>query len=147
MLGPNATYIPLTGVGVWRRGLASGFGVGVWRRGLASGFGVGVWRRGLASGFGVGVWRRGLTSGFGVGAYTNFRFGVGGSALGVWRRGFGVGGLASGVWRRVTQIFTFFSQRKILASGALPNASPRRQVFCALVEYRLYCINRTLGGK
>ena len=23
-------------------------------------------------------------------------------------------------------------------SGALPNASPRRQVFCVLVEYRLY---------
>ena len=38
------------------------------------------------------------------------------------------------------------SIRKILASGALPNANPRRQVFCVAVEYRLKamllkCIN------
>ena len=38
-----------------------------------------------------------LASGVGVGANANFRFGVGGLASGVWRRGFGVGGLASGV--------------------------------------------------
>ena len=30
-----------------------------------------------------------------------------------------------------------YLQRKILASGALPNANPRRQVFCVAVEYRL----------
>ena len=65
-----------------------------------------------------------------------------------WCRGLASGltqtlGLASGVWRRVTQIFTFqiptcwYPQRKILASGAVPNARSGRQVFCVLVEYRL----------
>ena len=65
-----------------------------------------------------------------------------------WRRGLASGltqilGLASGVWRRVMQIFTFliptcwYPQRKILASRALPNATPRCQVVCVLVEYRL----------
>ena len=34
----------------------------------------------------------------------------------------------------------WYPQRKILASGALPNANPRRQVFCVAVEYRLYTI-------
>ena len=32
----------------------------------------------------------------------------------------------------------WYLQRKILASGALPNANPRRQVFCVAVEYWLY---------
>ena len=31
----------------------------------------------------------------------------------------------------------WYPQCTILASGALPNASPRRQVCCVLVEYRL----------
>ena len=31
----------------------------------------------------------------------------------------------------------WYPQRKILASGTLPNAKPRRQVFCVTVEYRL----------
>ena len=31
----------------------------------------------------------------------------------------------------------WYPERKILALGALPNANPRRQVFCVLVEYRL----------
>ena len=31
----------------------------------------------------------------------------------------------------------WYLQPKILASGALPNANPRRQVFCVAVEYRL----------
>ena len=31
----------------------------------------------------------------------------------------------------------WYSQRKILALGALPNTNPRRQVFCVAVEYRL----------
>ena len=40
----------------------------------------------------------------------------------------------------------WYPQRKILASGALPNANPRCQVFCVAVEYRLnipnYSFNR-----
>ena len=31
----------------------------------------------------------------------------------------------------------WYPQRQILASGALPNAKPRHQVFCVAVEYRL----------
>ena len=31
----------------------------------------------------------------------------------------------------------WYPQRQILALGALPNAIPRRQVFCVAVEYRL----------
>ena len=59
-----------------------------------------------------------------------------------WRRG-----LASGVTQispdaRVcvgSKIPTcWYPQCKILASGALPNANPRCQVFCVAVEYRLY---------
>ena len=32
----------------------------------------------------------------------------------------------------------WYPQRQILALGALPNANPRRQVFCVAVEYRRY---------
>ena len=32
----------------------------------------------------------------------------------------------------------WYPQRQILASGALPNAKPQRQVFCVAVQYRLY---------
>ena len=46
-----------------------------------------------------------------------------------------------GLTSRKTQILALGNakiyQRKILASGALPNANPRRQVFCVAVEYRL----------
>ena len=31
----------------------------------------------------------------------------------------------------------WYSPRKILASGALPNANPRHQILCVAVEYRL----------
>ena len=54
----------------------------------------------------------------------------------------GVGGFALGDaknLRHLTQKIPtcWYPQRKILASGALPNANPRRQVFCVAVEYRL----------
>ena len=65
-----------------------------------------------------------------------------------WRRG-----LASGM----TQILELgnakiyqhvgISNAKILALGALPNANPRRQVFCVAVEYRLKDLSRfTIEG-
>ena len=39
----------------------------------------------------------------------------------------------------------WYLQHKILASRALPNANPRRQVPCVAVEYRLKCnIGRTI---
>ena len=40
----------------------------------------------------------------------------------------------------------WYSQRKILASGVLPNANPRRQVFCVAVEYRLYRLQIDASG-
>ena len=72
--GPNETYIPLTGVGVSRRG----------------------------------------NSRFCVGGDANLRVCVGSKIATCW-----------------------YPQRKILASGALPNTNPRRQVFSVAVEYRL----------
>ena len=68
-----------------------------------------------------------------------------------WRRGFASGltqilGLASGNAKNLRQLtqniptcwYILRWVRKSLASGVLPNANPRRQVFCFLVEYRLY---------
>ena len=53
-------------------------------------------------------------------------------------RGFGVGGNANLRVCVGSKIPTcWYSQRKILALRALPNANPRRQVFCVAVEYRL----------
>ena len=65
-----------------------------------------------------------LASGFGVGANAKFRFGV--------------GSLASGNANfHILDTNMLVSPMQTLASGAFPNASPRRQVFCVLVEYRL----------
>ena len=62
--------------------------------------------------------------GFCVRANTNFKFCVGGDAnLRVC-----VGSKIPTCW---------YPQRKILVSGALPNANPRCQVVCVAVEYRL----------
>ena len=55
-----------------------------------------------------------LASGVGVGGNTNLRDCVGSKIPTCW-----------------------YPQRKILASGALPNANPRRQVYCVAVGYRL----------
>ena len=62
-----------------------------------------------------------LASGVGVGGNAKFRFGVGGNAN----------------WRVCVGSNMLVSQRKFLASGALPNANPQRQVFYVAVEYRL----------
>ena len=56
-----------------------------------------------------------------------------------WRRGLvsritHISGLAS-EWRQNIPT-CWYLQRKILASGALPNANPQRQVFYKSVEYR-----------
>ena len=48
------------------------------------------------------------------------------------------------VWRRWRCKFKGMRWlKKILASLALPNANPRRQVFCVAVEYRLYSCHLT----
>ena len=60
---------------------------------------------------------------------------VGGFALGDANFRFGVGCFRVFRYQHVG-IFCI-GKRKILASGALPNTKPRRQVFCVLVEYRL----------
>ena len=65
-----------------------------------------------------------LASGFGVGANANFRFGV--------------RSLASGNANfHILDTNMLVSPMQNSGVGALPNASPGRQVFCVLVEYRL----------
>ena len=47
------------------------------------------------------------------------------------------------VWGEGLAPRCWYPQRKVLASGALPNANPRRQVFCVAVEYRLKTLTFT----